>query len=104
MTKLRYTPAAIQDLDEIEQYIREELCAPDAAKNTIRKIANSCALLRSTPRMGLSLQEKLNREIPQRYIISGNYLIIYEIDESISVLRVLDTRTDYITILRRELS
>lgn len=53
--------------------------------------------------MGLSLQEKLNREIPQRYIISGNYLIIYVVDEMISVLRVLDTRTDYLTVLRKEL-
>ena len=103
MMKLRYTPAAIHDLDEIEQYIREKLCAPDAAKNTIRKIANACAMLRSSPRMGLSLRGKLNREITQRYIISGNYLIIYEIDEMISVLRILDTRTDYLTILRKEL-
>ena len=103
MMKLRYTPAAIHDLDEIEQYIREELCAPDAAKNTIRKIANACAMLRSSPRMGLSLRGKLNREITQRYIISGHYLIIYEIDEMISVLRILDTRTDYLTILRKEL-
>ena len=103
MMKLRYTPAAIQDLEEIERYIREELCAPDAAKNTIRKIANSCAFLCSSPRMGLSLQEKLNREVAQRYIISGNYLVVYEIDEGVSVLRVLDTRTNYLTILHSEL-
>ena len=35
-------------------------------------------------------------------IITGKYIVIYEVDESVSVLRVLDTRTDYVKVLLAE--
>lgn len=97
--KLRYTPAAIDDLQEIESYIRDTLQNPDAADHIISAIATDCARLKDQPRLGPELRQKLQREVDGRYLISGKYIVIYEIDEVISVQRVLDTRTDYMRLL-----
>ena len=51
------------------------------------------------PCMGLELRKKLRREIEGRCLLHGRYIICYEIDEAISILRVLDTRTDYVRAL-----
>lgn len=54
--------------------------------------------------MGMELRKKLNREIEGYCIIVGKYLVVYDLDEAVSVLRVLDTRTDYVRELLFELS
>lgn len=100
--KLRYTPAAIMDLQEIRDYIRDVLMNPDAAQNVVKSIADSCSRLKDQPYIGVDLRKKLNREIDGYCIITGKYIVIYEVDESVSVLRVLDTRTDYVKVLLAE--
>lgn len=97
--KLRYTPAAILDIQEIRDYIRDVLMNPDAAQNVIKGIADSCGKLKEHPHIGVELRKKLNREIDGYCIITGKYIVIYEVDEFVSVLRVLDTRTDYVKAL-----
>ena len=94
--KLRYTPAAIVDMEEIRSYIRDVLLNPDAAKNVLAAIATSCAKLKVQPYMGIELRKKLNRDLNGYCIIAGKYIVIYDVDESVSILRVLDTRTDYV--------
>ncbi len=100
--KLRYTPAAICDLQEIEAYIRDTLLNPDAAANMIAQIAETCAKLKEQPRLGGELSKKLGRDMQGRYLICGKHIVIYDIDEAISIIRVLDTRTDYLRILLAE--
>ena len=97
--KFRYTPAAICDLEEIEAYIRDTLQNPDAAVNIITSIAADCAQIKDQSHLGPELHQKLHREVEGHYLISGKYIVIYEIDEAISIQRVLDTRTDYMQIL-----
>lgn len=46
--KLRYTPAAMMDLEEIKSYIADTLLNPDAAANLMAGIAAAlCAAERS---------------------------------------------------------
>ena len=97
--KLRYTPAAILDLQEIRDYICDVLLNPDAAKNVLTNIATSCGKLKDQPYMGVELRKKLGREIDGYCIITGKYIVIYDVDEAVSILRVLDTRTDYVKVL-----
>ena len=97
--KLRYTPAAMLDLREIRDYICDVLMNPDAARNVLTSIAASCRKLKDQPYMGIELRKKLNREIDCYCIITGKYIVIYDVDEAVSILRVLDTRTDYVKIL-----
>ena len=100
--KLRYTLAAIADMQDIRDYIRDVLLNPEAAQNILAGIAASCAKLKEQPCMGLELRKKLRREIEGRCLLHGRYIICYEIDEAISILRVLDTRTDYVRALFSE--
>lgn len=102
--KLRYTPAAIYDLQEIETYIRDTLLNPDATIRILTRIAKSCTLLKEQPNMGQALRDKLGRDIEGRYLICEKHIIIYDVDDAISILRVLDTRTDYIRAILSELS
>lgn len=45
MHKLRYAPEAANDLEEIRDYIAQELMNPDAAAHTLEEIAKRLRLL-----------------------------------------------------------
>ena len=99
--KLRYTPEALFDLAEIKQYIKEDLDSPMAANNTVRGITTSCRLLKGQPRLGMELSKLIHRETDYRFLISGNYIVFYRIEgNSISVYRIVDSRTDYIRTIK----
>ncbi len=97
--KLRYTPAAICDIDEIVEYISHTLMNPEAAQRIVATIAADCARLKEQPNLGIELSKKTGRELEWRCIISGQYMVVYEVTDAISVLRVLDARMDYLRIL-----
>ena len=97
--KLRYTPQAILDLDEIRSYVTLELQNPEAAQRIIRSIAEDAAALKDMPRLGVELRKKTGRNIDGRALMSGRYMVIYDLGEEISILRVLDTRVDYLRLI-----
>ena len=98
--KLRYTPEALNDLAEIKQYIKEDLGSPIAAGKIISGILASCSLLKNQPGLGMELSKRIGRETDYRYLISRNYIVFYRIeDDSISVYRIIDARTDYMRTL-----
>lgn len=97
--KLRYSPEAILDLQEIRDYIADTLLNPEAAQNVLASIAASCSKLKEQPYMGTELRRKLRRELDGYCIVSGKYMVIYDVDEAVSILRVLDTRTNYLKAL-----
>ena len=95
--KLRFTPEALNDLAVIKQYIRKDLESPIAAGKIISDILASCSLLKNQPGLGMELSKRIGRETDYRYLISGNYIVFYRIENnSISVYRIIDARTDYI--------
>lgn len=99
---LRYTPSAILDLEEIRDYITHELQNPDAAKNTLLRIARDIGALKVQPRLGQTLKRKFGLDMNGYCIISGRQLVVYDINEEenmIEILCVIDTRTDYLRIL-----
>ena len=96
---LRYTPQAILDLEQIRDYISYNLQNPDAAKNTIRTIAGKAASLKDMPYLGVELRRKIGRDVEGRALIVGRYMVIYDVAEEISILRVLDTRVDYLRMI-----
>ena len=50
--------------------------------------------------LGMRLSAKTGRETDLRYIICEKYLVFYRVDETtISVIRILDGRMDYLRIL-----
>lgn len=98
--KLRYTPKARNDLHMIHNYIAVNLCNPAAADNVTKKIITSIANLKGQPHMGISLSERTGVVAELRYIVTGKYMAFYKQEkEYLSVVRILDVRTDYMAAL-----
>jgi len=97
---LRYTPLARQDLHEIEDYIKNELANPQAAKNTVQRILKGCSNLKDNPKLGLDMSAKIGQKTDLRYLIISNYITVYKIEKNtINIIRIRDGRTDYINYL-----
>lgn len=102
--KLRYTPEARLDLKAIEQYIGDDLSNPTAAKRIITALLKSCSQLKDQPHLGISLENKIGRETDLCCLISGKHLIFYRVKaDTVSVIRILDGRTNYLQVLFHEL-
>lgn len=99
-SKLRYSPEAINDLDEIWAYISDELQNPESASNTVDGIMDSVYKLNDFPEMGPPLSSITNIESAFRLLVCGSYIAFYHLDESaVSIDRVLYGKRDYIRIL-----
>lgn len=100
MPNIRVAPAALNDLKEIKEYIETELSNPIAANNVIKRIIKDYSLLEVSPYMGSPLSAKIHIETDFRFLVSGNYLIFYKVDENyVSIYRILYSRRDYLKII-----
>lgn len=98
--RIKYSPQALRDLDEIWDYIIMELCNPDAALNTVGRITDAVDKLRVFPEMGSLLSTVLNIESSYRCILSGNYMVFYRIEgEDVVIDRIIYKRRSYLQIL-----
>lgn len=93
--RIVFSAHAINDLNEINEYISDVLRNPKSAKLIIEKILKSISHLEMNPKLGMSLSNNINRETNIRYLISGKYVVFYKIRDSIEIVRVLDARRDY---------
>jgi toxin ParE1/3/4 len=101
---VNWTPFAVRRLDEIYGFIVDETKSSEPAEKFVDKIFNRTDQLRTFP---LSGQEELflkGRGINCRYLVEGNYKIIYEYvsDKNLVViLDVFNTNRDPQNILRK---
>ncbi|MBU9713629.1 type II toxin-antitoxin system RelE/ParE family toxin [Evansella tamaricis] len=103
MRKLRINPVAKNDLYDIKEYITKELDNPTAAINVVSKIIEDYEKLKEFPLFGLKLSSKIDVKTNYRYLISGNYIVFYKIDdEYVSIFRILYSRRDYVKLLMGE--
>lgn len=101
--KLRYTPEAPQDLRDIQHYISDDLGNPAASKKVIANILKACSNLKTFPLLGADLSAKTGRDTDLRFIVCGKQLAFYRVENSyISVIRIIDGRTNYLKILLEE--
>lgn len=104
MSKLHYSPVALRDLDDIWDYICEELSNPTAALNTVNSIQDNLSRLRAFPEMGSPLATIVMIETDYRFLVYGNYLAFYRSHgEDVYIDRILCGRRDYLKILFGEL-
>ncbi len=99
--RIMYTPASIEDIESIANYIKDKLNNPTAAITFKTRIVKAVSLLKDSPNMGVKLSEKTDAvKKDYRFIIVNNYLIFYRIEgDVIVVVRILDGRTDYLRFL-----
>lgn len=99
--KIRISPIAIADAQEIKAYIAED--NPGAAAKMENAIYSKIEKLADFPEMGASLSTKINIKTDYRFLVCGAYLIFYKIEgEFVSVYRVLNGVRDYLSILFSE--
>lgn len=82
--RLRWTPAAADDLEAIADYLAEHL--PSHRETTIREIYNTVATLRSLPHRG-----RIGREQGTRALVIARlpYVVVYRIrNDAAEILHV----------------
>ena len=105
MYKISFSPEAVDDLKEIKQYIKDELCNEQAAKNTVAKILKKIKLLSDFPESGSSLSAIIGFDTNYRYLVCDNYIAFYRIDnKNVLIVRVLYGRRNYMQILFGDIS
>jgi plasmid stabilization system protein ParE len=101
MTRLEYSPAALEKLGAIHRYITEELKNPNGAANTIRAIREKIRGIKKTPMIGAPLMSRC-AEVPQRFqnvriLLCGHYLAVYLYDgKTVKILQIYHTAEDYV--------
>jgi addiction module RelE/StbE family toxin len=100
MAKIRYSKAALLDLEQIGDYISEKLRSSAAALNTVDKIQDAIGKLAGFPQMGAPLSARYADVGDYRYLICGNYLAFYrEQTDDVRIDRILYGKRDYLKIL-----
>jgi addiction module RelE/StbE family toxin len=100
MVKIVYAPYAIEDLEQIGDYIALKLSSPMAALNTINKIQNTIDKLTDFPKMGALLSSIVETDSNYRFLVCGNYIAFYRLQANyIFIDRILYGKRDYISIL-----
>jgi addiction module RelE/StbE family toxin len=98
--KLHYTHEAQRDLDEIWDYIVSDLSNPSAAEQIVNRIMDAIEQLADFAEMGAPLSSVADIESDYRFIVCGNYLAFYRVDENeVYIDRILYGRRDYLRVL-----
>lgn len=96
-SKVVYTPAAIDDMDETFSYLTPETVS--SADQLLQKLDHRISSLADFPNMGsvLSEDEYLLIQRGYRFIVVHPYLIFYRImEDTVVIHRILHGRRDYL--------
>lgn len=96
--KVRINPVAIADVQEIKAYVAED--NPQAAVAVGNTLYSKIGELTDFPQMGAPLTSKIGVRTDYRFLVCGNYLVLYKIEgEFVSIYRVRNRMRDYLSIL-----
>lgn len=98
---LVYKHRALVDMQQMKAYIEDVLKNKAAASNFTRRLLKRIDILKKKTLLGVSVAEKFSIESDLRMLIIERQLVFYEISnkETITIIRVLDSRQDYLAIL-----
>ena len=89
MFRLEVTESAEADLDAITDYIGTTLCNPPAVASLLDGIDLACTKLTALPELYPLCHDSRLAEIGYHKVVVGSYVMIYEIDASTGVVRIL---------------
>jgi toxin ParE1/3/4 len=96
-SRIRYSPAAVDDMDEIFSYISQDNLA--AAELILEKLDREIIKLEGFPNMGSVLTDDEYTIIQPgyRFIVVKPYLVFYRIiNNTVIIYRILHGRRDYL--------
>ena len=98
--KIIYKKAAIDDLLNIENYIINQVHNTQAANKLKSNIVDTISLLKDNPYLDSKMSDRFNIDTSFRYLIVSKQLVFYNVNkENIEILRILDSRQDYLSLL-----
>ena len=93
MMKLRINPIVAEDLKNIREYITED--NEKLAVKTIQEIYARLENIQNFPYMGADLAKKVSFRTDYKYVICGNYVVLYKIGkEYVEIYRVVNRHQD----------
>ena len=93
MKKLRINPIVAEDLKNIKEYIAED--NEEMAVKTIQEIYARIENIQQFPYMGADLAKRVSFRTDYKYVICGNYVVLYKIGkEYVGVCRVVNRYQD----------
>jgi len=100
MAEIKFSPEAINDLQQTKAYITEELCNEQAAVNTAAKITKRIRILANFPESGAPLSSVIDIETDYRFLVCGNYTAFYRLENNmVYIVRILYGRRNFVQIL-----
>lgn len=98
--EIRFSPAALDDLDGILGYIAGELMNSTATAKTVLAVCGRIEHLASHPFMERELPETVKTGFPCRHLASGDYRVFYHVEGSkISIVRILHAKRNHMAVL-----
>lgn len=95
-----YKKTAIDDLLNTENYIISRFNNEQAAQKLKSTLVNTIALLKDNPHLGPKMSDRFNVDTPLRYFVISKQLVFYNIkNDNIEIIRILDSRQDYLSLL-----
>ncbi len=90
--KVFWTQTALNNLEDIFEYHKIK-ASINVARKLVKKIVSSTILIQNNPKIGRVEELLRDRKFEYRFIIVGNYKIIYWIEDNyIKIAAVFDTR------------
>ena len=102
MPSVYFSPKSLDDIERIEDYIRNTLLNAEAATKFVADVFAACDSLAEKPRPGAPFRSDLNLLKFYRYLSVGRYLVVFRVqDDKVMVIRVLHELQDTVSILLR---
>ena len=97
MLELRITPVAMNDLLKLQQFIAED--SEPMAEKTVQEFMKQFELLSTFPHMGGALSKRVTFRTDYRYVVMGNYIVLYRVSEKyLEIYRVINRYQDFTKI------
>ena len=98
--KIIYKKTAIDDLLNTENYIISQSNNKQAAQKLKSTLVNTISLLKDNPFLGPKMSDRFHVDTSLRYLVISKQLVFYNIkNDNIEIIRILDSRQDYLSLL-----
>lgn len=95
MPKLEYSPLALEDLQNIRDYIIANW-GEKVAKRILKKITTDIRILEENPMSGVDLAKMIEVPTDYRYLFTEKNYVFYHVEvDKVRVVRILNEQQDY---------
>lgn len=99
MYEIEFSPLAKPDLIKIKTYLEEEFGSVIASEK-LKRLLQSIKKFESFPLMGRPLMNIIDLPTDYLYFVTEKNYVFYRLEQqTVRIIRIIDTRQDYINIL-----